>query len=545
MNKLIQKIKDAGEDWEWYPTTDEIIAALKEDIQLVMSSRHISVLDIGAGNGKVLHALEDEEITLQKYAIEKSKILIESMDKDIFIVGTNFHEQTLIDKKVDIVFCNPPYSEFSIWAEKIIKEANAGYIYLVLPQRWKTQPNILAAIELRSAKSEIIGEFDFENAEDRTARAKVHLIRISMGYIGHRDTDLKKDPFDIWFNENFKFKADKEKFSEYKKEQNNTEKIKAIISKKNLIIELETLYKSDLENIIQNYRMLEKLDSSLFEELNISIGQIKEGLKLRITGLKNVYWKILFDNLDTITNRLTYKSREKLLSTLTENTSVDFTASNAYSIIIWAIKNANEYYDMQLLDLYLSLSSRKNIKLYKSNHRIVEDGWRYCREDMSHYSLDYRIVHYHYDAIITDSWHKGCGMGCAAQNFIQDVFAIAKNLGFDVLDDHAPKQWIAGKGNEFYLKDYVLFAEIKAFKNGNLHFKFIPEFMKKLNIEAARLNGWIKKPEDAINEFDVTPEEARIMFNTNFYLTAKKMSGLIEFVDVTKEELRYKARPSV
>ena len=69
------------------------------------------------------------------------------MDNSIFIVGTDFHAQTLIDKRCDIIFINPPYSEFKVWANKIIREGNADVAYMILPVRWKEDASIQASIK--------------------------------------------------------------------------------------------------------------------------------------------------------------------------------------------------------------------------------------------------------------------------------------------------------------------------------------------------------------------------------------------------------------
>lgn len=53
------------------------------------------------------------------------------MPNDIFVIGTDLYEQNLIDKKVDVIFCNPPHSDFKSWMLKIIKEANCRIIYMV------------------------------------------------------------------------------------------------------------------------------------------------------------------------------------------------------------------------------------------------------------------------------------------------------------------------------------------------------------------------------------------------------------------------------
>src|SRR5262245_45255648 len=57
--KLVEEIKNEDQDFEFYPTTDAIIAALKRDMKAVDCKGRGSVLDIGAGNGKVLRSLKE------------------------------------------------------------------------------------------------------------------------------------------------------------------------------------------------------------------------------------------------------------------------------------------------------------------------------------------------------------------------------------------------------------------------------------------------------------------------------------------------------
>jgi len=526
MKKIVKVLKENNEDFEWYPTKNEIIKRLFKDLR--NNNSHYSILDIGAGNGKVLNKLEEygkepdkhnNTISFKKYAIEKSKILVNEMDKSIFIIGSNFYEQTLIDKNIDLIFCNPPYSEFELWAIKIIKEANSKIIYLVLPERWVNNKEIEQVIKQRKAKYKILGKFDFLDAEDRPARAKVNLIKIKLeNDYRYGNSDLYTDPFDIWFNTSFKFQAQQKKEYDYTTESNNRDHLKSIIKKDNLINELVTLYDSDFKLLIDNYKSIEKLDQSIFKELKIDLNSIKESLKLRISGLKNLYWKELFDNLDKITEKLTTKSRENLLGTLIENTNIDFSENNIYCIVIWSIKNANEYYDKQLKDFYLTLADKQNIINYKSNKRIIEDDWRYVKSDNSHYSLDYRIIINKYNFIELGYDGENRGINRDSIFFIQDIFTIARNLNIDVeYFNHKDYIWEYGKQQTFFYKDTnEIFMELRPYKKGTVHIKFNQKFIKKLNIEAARLNNWIKSPSEAVNEFDITTEEANNMYKTNF-----------------------------
>ena len=59
MNTLstIKNLRNQEEDFEWYPTTNEILEKLIEDFPNNFGRNYyskLSFLDIGAGNGKVL-----------------------------------------------------------------------------------------------------------------------------------------------------------------------------------------------------------------------------------------------------------------------------------------------------------------------------------------------------------------------------------------------------------------------------------------------------------------------------------------------------------
>ena len=302
-----------------------------------------------------------------------------------------------------------------------------------------------------------------------------------------------------------------------------------LVDGKNLIESLEELYKTDMEKLISNYQAVQSIDYEILKELNVDIEKVKEGLRIKITGLKNRYWKELFNNFDSITCRLTKKSRESLLRTLTQNTSVDFTISNAYSIIIWAIKNANKYFDSQLLDLYFDLTKPENVSNYKSNNRIIEDGWRFNSTDHSHYLLDYRIVMHYWYTLQADWRNEGTGITERATDLFMDIFAIAENLGFKINHYLFQRKWKRAEAQKFYTEDDTLFAEIKVYKNGNIHFKFNQDFMRKLNVEAGRLNGWIKSPKDAEQELGITKQQAVSCFKSNMKLLKSNML-LLEMV---------------
>ena len=532
---LVKQIKEADQDFEWYPTTDQILETIKTDMDSMVDSyilnNNPSVLDCGAGDGRSLMYLTKGS----RYAIEKAKPLISAMDNSIFIIGADFDQQTLMDKGAAVTFCNPPYSDFVAWSAKIIRESSSAYIYLVIPQRWTNSSDISEAVALRSAKTEVLGQFDFNNAE-RAARAVVDIVKVTLaGSRGSRYTEESEtDPFAIWFNSNFKI--DTSKKSEYDSNEPSIpqEEVKNELVKGNSIIAvLTSLYARDLEHLVNNYKSLELLDPSLLNELDISFTGLRKALQTKIKGLKNLYWRELFNNLDSITDKLTKGSRENMLGTLTSRTDVDFNSDNIYAVVIWAIKNANAYYDKQLINLVERMVEKANIVQYKSNQKTFgEEKWRYAQrpEELDRFSLEYRVVLEHLGGLSTSDYdherNRHNGLSACAYYFLTDILTIASNLGFDTSHRATPSDfyWESNKGRDFYCYDHsqkkeVLLMSVKAFKKGSIHIKFSPRFMMRLNVEFGRLKFWIKNAQQAADEMDIDITEAAESFNSNLQLT--------------------------
>lgn len=530
--QLIKQVANTDHDFEWYPTTSEIIGAIKSDIEnddYFRFNENPSVLDCGAGDGRVLKSLTNGK----KYAIEKSEPLLNSLDRNIFVVGTEFNQQTLIDKKVDIVFSNPPYSDYSAWTVKIIREANAGIVYLVIPERWAHNTLIEEALKSRDAKAVVIGDFDFLNA-DRAARAKVQVLRIELSYgRRHSGNRAKTDPFKLWFDSNFSINASISSNSSHQQEASKKaaqkRKIRQdLVSGSDIIQVLDRLYQLGMTDLINTYKKLESLDVELLKEMDVNLEAVCDALSMKIAGLKDRYWKELFENLGSVTDKLTSQSRTRLFDILTENTHIDFTPSNARSIIIWVLKNANEYYDDQLIDTVETMVDAANVVLYKSNKKTFGDeDWRYCRrpDDLDCYSLEYRAVFHSVGGLAVSSWNHenpACGLNKRAITFLDDLRTVASNLGYDTSDHDniESMSWGSGVKNEIHCtnlrtsKNEVLF-ECRAYKNGNIHIKFNQSFLKRMNVEFGRLKGWLKDASQAADEIDITIEDAESSFLSN------------------------------
>ena len=562
INSIIKELKENNQDFEFYPTTKEMLRVIYPH----MKSENI--LDIGCGtcnfkkymkefaredadfhnmieeenfqrgerNGEKYYKREKTAEDFYKinkyYVMEKSTILLGKLDDETICLGTDFLNSTLIDKKVDSIFCNPPYSDFKNWTKKIITEGNFKKAFLVIPQRWADDIEISSLLKRYKTSFEVLGSFDFMGAE-RQARAKVDIVMLKKDkyrndgsyYDNNKQDDFENDSFDIWFNDVFGVQEKKEDdyISEYSKHTAKKEKIKNELvtegaGKGKILVDL---YQKEYNTLIEHLKTIMQLDEEVMKTFGFSVSKIKEGLKAQIKGLKILYWDMVFEEFEEINSRLTSSSRSELRENFTELNCVDFTIENIYALILWVIKNANKYYDSQLIDFYKNLSDWENVKPYKSNQKLFErDGYRWnSGEEKTHYTLDYRII---MSSPFRVTWSGKLESDCYnGEETLKDIFVIAKNLGFEPGYMHKPKGF--GEKTNIYLnsgddKDGV-FMEYKIYKNNNMHVKFNKEFTKALNVEVSRLLGWIRTKEDIANEFP--PEMAKgaeKYFKTNVFI---------------------------
>ena len=538
---LIERLKEAGEDFEFYPTTKEMVRAIWQHATDLKHGEYDHrkewhLLDIGCGTCNVkrwIEELNDEEyrkhpeethrcngyevrkINIREYCvIEKSRVLLERLDRETIVLGTEFHECTLIDKDCDTIFCNPPYSEFEDWTVKIIRESRAKSIYLVIPERWKKSEAIKQALSRLNAPArldrdgredvvKVLAHADFLNAE-RSARAKVDILFID------KQWTKKEAGFDAMFDELFGMPDDNyNKYqTDFKEAEESAKKLKTeLATGKNKVEILCDGYNAARDELFRHFKTICDLDPDVLKSIGVHTEAVKEALKKKFCGLKNLYWKSAFDCLDEITSRLTSKSRESMLDRFAALKTVDFTPSNLYAMIIWVIKNYNQYVEDQMVDLFYALSSSENVRNYVSNKRVFEECHSRWQERSTHYTLDYRIVCTSYVLPTGDDDYRGycdTDLQRTLAKRIQDVCTVANNLGFPVSMMYIPKHY--GESGDAIGNDGKKIMEFRAYKNGNIHIKFSIELMKAFNVAVAQKLGWIRKPEDIKKEF--APEMA-------------------------------------
>lgn len=525
----LRAVRDAGEDFEWYPTTDEIIRAFTRSLaaerdtcrQHYRNNPHHDILDIGAGNGKVLDAVRKLSAPARLFAIEKSRTLINLLPPDVFILGVDFWQTSLIDKPVDVIFSNPPYSRFAEWTGKILAEARPGaLIYLVIPERWEKSADLKRQLGEREAGHKIVGTFDFEDAEDRRARARVHLVRIRISEAARK----AEDPFTRFFDETFHYPEPEREGKTMEEEIRETR----IVHRVNLIEALCLLHDARMVQLQENYAAICRLPLDILREFEIGKPGLLKSLRMKLAETKREYWRRLFDGMVEINSRLTRESRRTMATLMQDQTGIDFNRDNAYAIVLWVVKNANQYFDQQLVATHEAMVEFANIEGYRSNRRIFgTHGFRYdfVRDKTNvNYRLKvgHRMVLSHCGGI-ENNW-KGTGLCERAAGFLGDLITVAANLGFRVIDpapqDHA---WKDSGAHVFRFanaegKPEALFR-VRAFRNQNMHIQFHPDFIHALNVQHGRLKGWLRDESHAAAELEIPLPVAARHFAAGFRLT--------------------------
>ena len=558
--KIVEQLKNDGQDFEWYPTTNEMMKAVVEDIiQCDFAGRNHSFLDIGCGDGRVLRFVREytysnnfranNHLPFQEvFGIEKSETHLKSLIKsDIPVIGTDFWETRLMDKNVSVIFCNPPYSEYAQWVENILTNGYALSFYFVIPERWVDNKGIESALKRRNLRADVIYQGDFLNGE-RSARAKINIVRVAsnrfyrsfnsfrssedngLDYPNFSHThysDSADDPFNNWFNEVFKFDLDK---NTLEKEKSNDEACRAVFAKSNGIQELADWYNKDLSEIQKNYDALSALDPVLFKELGINLDNLKEAVRNRFSSLKNRYWNNFIDFYEPIRSRLTKEKREELKFKLVSQTrALDFTVKNMLYVTELVIERANDYFNEQIVGFYKKLADLENIKMYKSNQKVFATNydWRYNRENTP-YKLECRII----TTGVSQSYFTPSLQDM--DDRLNDICIILRSIGFNVdQQKHSYEDKIPFGQSLEYLEHNMTTNkketafEVKFFKNGNCHIKFRKDIMLALNVVAGRLLGWVTTPEQASEEMGESLSDIQANWHKTDALKLTNKSTLI------------------
>ena len=550
----IRMLRAADEDFEWYPTTPEIIAAMEQDIMSYLKSHKNdyssgwrggrdkvklssdydsskkrliieSFLDIGAGDGRVLEHFNATE----KYGIEIASAQADDLiRKGIFLIGRNFWDVSLVEQNYGLVFCNPPYSEYATWVNKILYECNFEMLYLVIPVRWQNEPKVTK--ELMRYESAIVGEFDFSKA-DRAARGRVNLIRVNAPWVSNEFDKKEKakhqqtleDTFERWVRDNIADFEDRSPMDEYQDEV-----IEDVALKKTPIDQLIDEYENEKANLGAAFKAIGKLEPEIIKLMGQNKNSMLKIIRKAIEGLKSKYWRAAFENLEPVKERMTRRTRDRIFGEIQEFRKMDFNADNIYSIVIWIINNSNIGILDQIGDVFDELTTKEYIEKYTSNRHWKKSDWRHNRDNWKYkdlpdrwkLGLEYRIV---VNAYFGQYSHD-------RYSIIDDFIIICKNLGFPIAAGQKPDYKAHQTAQDFFTEDGELAFTMRYYTgNKNAHLKINKKLLMKFNIEVAKIRKWMSEPDDVVDEYGIPKDEATRLWNSGLALIGNSDVQLLEY----------------
>ena len=528
--EIVKVLKENNEDFEFYPTTDEIIQCIIAKVASRYND-YVNILDVGCGNGKTLQKLgrylsnENSGLNSNRVTkllgIEKSGALRSVCSSDIGIVGCDFLQSNLSNKKLGFVFCNPPYSQFELWACKLLLECDCNDLVMVLPKRWSESSRISDITQKRGVTAEVLGTFGFLEGE-RSARAEVDVIRIK---------GLKRKS--SYFSEVLKEILQDDDFCNsrpYDRKKSNELKDKLEDKEGNLLVTgndyvqmLCSLYYAEKEKLQKLLEALGNIPTDVFQDLEIEFSKILKIVEYKYSDIDKRYWQEVITRLAPITKRLITKERQELLDYINE-LQLDFNAENIYHAVVVCIKAVNINVDKQVLSVYNILIEDCNVEAYKSNKRVFSDD-NINTKHPSKLKLSCRVIKKMTGLRVKylgNSFKNDFTLTECCRDFLSDLVVIIKNLGYSVkIEDYLQEfrnaswysnRYIAGEKN-YIMGNYgalqnVLIVEFKFYKNGNIHFKFNQDFLTKLNVIKGKLEGWLHDKNDVMQEFNVKESEA-------------------------------------
>ena len=201
-------------------------------------------------------------------------------------------------------------------------------------------------------------------------------------------------------------------------------------------------------------------------------------------------------------------------------------------MVTWAVKNANLYFDQQLITFYEQMVEVANVENYASNKRIFQrDRFSYdwAKDEKN---KNYRLKVGHRMVLekvggLSRRWSSDKpNLDARAAAFICDMLVVAWNLGY-VFVDQGPQEgdWEdSGKKLFRFQKpsstELEVLAVVRTFQNSNTHVQFYPEFIHALNTQHGKLKGWLRNDAQAAEELEIPSELASRLWERSFRLEA-------------------------
>lgn len=484
----------------------DILKALQKNSRFdELLRKHDTFLGIGEGISEILDYLSKECQSNKFFSIGAN-----CQDTNILSLSSSFETTTLVDKQVDVIFCNPSLEEYEICCKRIFEECLARYVFVVLPMEWKENAEIKAYAKANKFESDMVGAVGYVK-DNKRAKAEFILFyhsslsdRTILGHqlskeyaLGHLFQELDHYRFALITEEQEKKRAEIAKECEGKE----SEAILEYLLKQ---------YEREHNEFFANFKHLSKISSLFLSTIKVESEYIIDNTKSFERKLKRFYWSEYFSRVLDFNLLLTPKQQSDLLDEFAER-GVDFSRENTASVLAFSLKYCKERERENFIVFWEKLASEDNLVDFTNLIANPKPYTHYAKEKLFFKGKLKEKVVCTYAGSYEDYY----------PNHLRDVRIayllkiLLQSLGYqDLSYRDSNKDLIKPNdridlplGTSYLFAGEKQVAKFTAYKNRKLHIHFNQTTIALINLRVFIYLGWITNIKEAKESFDTLKSE--------------------------------------
>lgn len=498
---------------EYYPTPEWLLAEITKDVDW---SKITYVLEPSAGSGNIARCIRENinnATTRSGYPLgRKADLDCIELDTELQSVLTGkgyrvVHDDFLTfnsQKRYDLIFMNPPFSEGDKHLDKALKmlHAGCGLICILNAETIKNpctnlRKDLIRRLEEVSADIQFMSH-TFTNS-DRPTDVEIAIIKVFLPEEEPKEDDLLKY-------------LGKKAYAETEIAQETSLATDDYIANAILMYELEV--EAGLKLIRDYKKLLPHLNDSIGEnryshsmlELKIDGAELSENEYIK--RVREKYWTALFKN-PRFTRNMTSNLQEEYSSKVNELLDYDFSSYNIAHLQIKMSKELTRGIEDCIIELFDKLSIQYSYSNELSKNIHYYNGWKTNKS----WIINKKVI-----IPFMNAWDNFCNdFDPCRYSLTEQLSDIEKALNYldngkTTFDSTLDDALIAAKKSGTTKDIDTKYLKLTFYKKGTCHITFKDdELLKKLNIFGSQQKGWLPEGYGKKMYSDFSSEEKAVI----------------------------------
>lgn len=254
-------------------------------------------------------------------------------------LSCSFESTTLVDKEVDVIFCNPPLKEYEAYCKRIFEECLAKRVFLVLPMEWKSSKEIGAYAKANGFDVELVARLGYVK---NNQREKAEIILFYRSYLSERAVMERKlsqeyhlgNLFEELHKGRFVLRGELEK-----KKEDEIAKESEGMEYQAFLEYLLKRYEKEHNDYFDNFKHFSNLSAYFLDYIGVQRDDITTNTAVFEKLLRKLYWDQCLSKNPNITSKLTPLQYDELLNELKER-GADFSRSNIANVEAYCLSRS-------------------------------------------------------------------------------------------------------------------------------------------------------------------------------------------------------------